>query len=237
MMPAKILLVEDNTEISDYNAKCLKEEGYLVSTATSLAEARRKLESFQADLLVLDIMLPDGSGIDFCREIRAVTACPILFLTNLTEVSQVVKGLRAGGDDYMGKPYRIEELIARIEANLRRVAMYSSMKMTVGNDVLTLDARSQRACLNGRDLLLKPKEYQILDFLMQNRNRYVSASELYAEIWGMSSNEDVRTIFVHISNIRAKLKNANRQGGIVIGKSKLKGYRLVSEEDERWESL
>lgn len=237
MAAAKILLIEDSVEISDYNTKCLEEAGYPVASATTLAEARKKMESFLPDLIVLDIMLPDGSGIDFCREIRAVMTCPVLFLTNLTELSQLVRGLRAGGDDYMRKPYRIEELIARIEANLRRAAMSSSMKMTAGNDVLTLDARSQRASLNDRDLLLKPKEYHILDYLMQNRSRYVSASELYAEIWGMSSNEDVRTVFVHISNIRSKLKNTDPRGRIEIGKSKLKGYRLIFEEDERWELI
>lgn len=237
MTSARILLIEDNMEISDYNAEYLEKVGYLVSAAATLAEARIKLETFHPDLMVLDIMLPDGSGIDFCKEVRTVTTCPVLFLTNLTDVNQIVKGLRAGGDDYMIKPYRMEELLARIEAHLRRAALASSIRMTVGKDVLMLDTRSQRACLNDRDLLLKPKECQILGYLMQNRNRYVSADELYAEIWGMSSNEDVRTVFVHISNIRTKLKSVNRKGNIAIGKSKLKGYRLVSGEGQTWESL
>lgn len=237
MATSRILLIEDNKEISDYNKKCLEIAGYTVATAATLAEGRKKLASFRPELMVLDIMLPDGSGIDFCREIRAITTCPVLFLTNLTELSQIVKGLRAGGDDYMIKPYRIEELIARIEAHLRRVAMPSGLRMTVGKDVLSLDARSQRACLNDRDLLLKPKEYQILDYLMQNRNRYVTATELYAEIWGMSSNEDVRTVFVHMSNIRAKLKSVDRKSKITIGKSRQEGYRLIPQGDERWSSL
>lgn len=232
MTSARILLIEDNMEISGYNAEYLEKSEYLVSAAATLAEARTKLETFHPDLMVLDIMLPDGSGIDFCKQVRAVTTCPVLFLTNLTDVSQIVRGLRAGGDDYMIKPYRMEELLARIEAHLRRAALSSSIRMTVGNDVLMLDTRSQRACLNDRDLLLKPKECQILDYLMQNRNRYVSADELYGEIWGMSSNEDVRTVFVHISNIRAKLKSVNRKGNIAIEKSKSKGYRLVSGEEQ-----
>lgn len=236
MIASRILLIEDNAEISRYNKTCLEEAGYEVSSAVTLAEGRRKLESFRPDLMVLDIMLPDGSGIDFCREIRGVASCPVLFLTNLTEVDQIVKGLRAGGDDYMIKPYRMEELLARIEAHLRRVSMMSNMRMTSGNDVLSLDARSHRACLNGRDLMLKPKEYQIVDYLMQNRNRYVGARELYAEIWGMSSNEDVRTVFVHISSIRAKLKAVHKTGGIELAKSKLKGYRLIPDQDERQES-
>lgn len=237
MAISRILLIEDDTEISEYNKKCMEEAGYCVAAVTTLADARRRLEAFQTDLMVLDILMPDGSGIDFCREIRTVTSCPVLFLTNLTDVNQIVKGLRAGGDDYMIKPYRIEELIARIEAHLRRVEMSSSMQLAVGNDMLSLDSRSQRAFLNNRDLLLKPKEYQILDYLMQNRSRYVSANELYAEIWGMSSNEDVRTVFVHISNIRSKLKSVDRQNGIAIGKLKARGYRLVSGDDERRDSL
>lgn len=233
MGASKILLIEDSAELSDYNKSCLEEGGYSVSTALTLSEARKKLETFNPDMMVLDIMLPDGSGIDFCREIRGITLCPVLFLTNITDLTQIVKGLRAGGDDYMVKPYRIEELIARIEAHLRRISMSSNIKLDSGRDTLSLEVRSQRACLNGRDLLLKPKEYQLLYYLMQNRNRYVTANELYAEIWGMSSNEDIRTVFVHISNIRSKLKAADKDSLIVIDKLKLKGYRIVSCSDER----
>lgn len=233
MEASRILLIEDNTEISEYNKTCMEEAGYMVSAASTLADARRKVEDFQPDLMVLDIMMPDGSGIDFCREIRKNTVCPVLFLTNLTDVSQIVKSLRAGGDDYMIKPYQIEELLARIEAHLRRASMSSSIRVTMGDDVLSLDSRTQRAFLNNRDLMLKPKEYQILDYLMQNQNRYVSANELYVEIWGMTSNEDVRTVFVHISNIRAKLKKADKQDRNLIGKLKFKGYRLLFGGEEK----
>lgn len=233
MAASRILLIEDSKELCEYNKKYLEHEGYRVSSAETLAEARRQLETLRPDLMVLDILMPDGSGIDFCREVRAASACPVLFLTNLAETGQIVKGLHAGGDDYMIKPYRMEELLARIEAHLRRAAMAAGMRMEVEGDALTLDARFQRICLNDRDLLLKPKEYQILAYLMQNRNRYVSAGELYSEIWGLSSNKDVRTVFVHISNIRAKLKAADDRSRIVIGKSKLKGYRLLSGNDEK----
>ncbi|PXX54973.1 two-component system catabolic regulation response regulator CreB [Hungatella effluvii] len=228
MKKYRILLVEDSEEIAAYNRTELEKSGYSVETAGCLDEARKKLELFKPDLLVLDIMLPDGSGVDLCREIReAASSLPILFLSGLGESEQIVKGLRAGGDDYMVKPYRVEELQARIEASLRRLEMMAGSRMTAEGCCLFLDAKTQRAYINEWDLMLKPKEYRLLEFLMRNRNRYTGAAELYGEIWGMESNEDVRTVFVHISNIRSKMRQTYNCCPIVIEGFKNKGYRLV----------
>lgn len=224
----RILLVEDSEEILDYNKEALEQAGYCVEAARSLEGARIKLEQFKPDLLVLDIMLPDGSGVDLCREVReAASSIPILFLSGLGESEQIVRGLRAGGDDYMVKPYRVEELLARIEASLRRLEMMAGSRMAADGYCLLLDAKTQRAYINERDLMLKPKEYRLLDFLMRNQNRYTGAGEMYGEIWGMESNEDVRTVFVHISNIRSKMRKADGHCPIVIEGFKNKGYRLA----------
>lgn len=229
----RILLVEDSEEILDYNMEALEQAGYCVEAARSLEEARIKLEQFKPDLLVLDIMLPDGSGVDLCREVRAAASIPILFLSGLGESEQIVRGLRAGGDDYMVKPYRVEELLARIEAGLRRLEMMAGSRMAADGYCLLLDAKTQRAYINERDLMLKPKEYRLLDFLMRNQNRYTGAGEMYGEIWGMESNEDVRTVFVHISNIRSKMRKADGHCPIMIEGFKNKGYRLaISKEGE-----
>lgn len=228
-----IMLVEDSEEILEYNKEALEEAGYSVETAKSLEGARKKLGLFKPDLLVLDIMLPDGSGVDLCREVRrAASSIPILFLSGLGESGQIIRGLRAGGDDYMVKPYRVEELLARIEANLRRLEMMSSSRMETDGHCLLLDAKTQRAYINGQDLMLKPKEYRLLDFLIRNQNRYTETGELYEEIWGMESNEDVRTVFVHISNIRSKMKKVDGHCPIVIEGFKNKGYRLTAIRED-----
>lgn len=234
MKKYRILLVEDSEEILDYNKEALEQAGYCVEAARTMEGARKKLELFKPDLLVLDIMLPDGSGVDLCREIReAASSIPILFLSGLGESEQIVRGLRAGGDDYMVKPYRVEELLARVESGLRRLEMMAGSRMAAEGYCLLLDAKTQRAYINERDLMLKPKEYRLLDFLMRNQNRYTGAGELYGEIWGMESNEDVRTVFVHISNIRSKMRKADGHCPIAIEGFKNKGYRLaISKEGE-----
>lgn len=229
----RILLVEDSEEILKYNREALENAGYGVEAARSMEGARKKLELHKPDLLVLDIMLPDGSGVDLCREIReAASSLPILFLSGLGESGQIVQGLRAGGDDYIVKPYKVEELLARIEASLRRLEMMAGSRLAADGYCLFLDAKTQRAYINEQDLMLKPKEYRLLDFLMRNRNRYTGAGELYEEIWGMESNEDVRTIFVHISNIRSKMRKAASRCPIVIEGFKNRGYRLATEREE-----
>lgn len=234
MKKYRILLVDDSEEILDYNKEALEQAGYCVEAARTMEETRKKLELFKPDLLVLDIMLPDGSGVDLCREIReAASSILILFLSGLGESEQIVRGLRAGGDDYIVKPYRVEELLARIESGLRRLEMMAGSRMEAEGYCLLLDAKTQRAYINERDLMLKPKEYRLLDFLMRNQNRYTGAGELYGEIWGMESNEDVRTVFVHISNIRSKMRKADDHCPIAIEGFKNKGYRLaISKEGE-----
>ena len=121
MRPYHILLVEDDAPVLAENARRLNAEGYEVSAAAALAEGRRAVRTQAPDLAVLDILLPDGSGLDLCRELRAVAPVPVLFLTSLDDRKQVVDGLRAGGDDYLTKPYHLDELVARVEALLRRV--------------------------------------------------------------------------------------------------------------------
>lgn len=120
MRRSTLLLVEDSKEVLEDNRKALVAAGYEVLAASTLAGARERLARRQPDLILLDVLLPDGNGVELCRELRDSTAAPILFLTSLGESEQIVEGLRAGGDDYVTKPYRMEELLARVEAQLRR---------------------------------------------------------------------------------------------------------------------
>jgi DNA-binding response OmpR family regulator len=199
-----ILLVEDNRKIQEINQRMLIQcGGYRVSLAGNLAEARERLTEAEPNLIVLDIMLPDGSGLDFLEELRRDTDIPVLLLTALAEPDDTVKGLRAGGDDYLSKPYDNAELLARIESLLRRT---SRPPKTLVKGRLTLNMISGMAFVDGKDLLLSHKEFAVLLLLAQNEGKTVSAEYLYKEAWGLPMNDN-RTLLKHISDLRKKLEN------------------------------
>ena len=205
MKPYHILLVEDEPEFLTFNTRHLEAEGYRVTGAATLLEARRAVQAEAPDLVVLDVLLPDGSGLDFCRDLRADTGVPVIFLTSLGERDQIVAGLRSGGDDYLSKPYHIEELVARVEAQLRRAALLRQTGDAPEIQGLELDLIRQRARWEGRDMNLRPKEFQLLALLAQSRNRWSTADELYTAVWGMAAC-DTRTVAMHLSALRLKLR-------------------------------
>ena len=154
-------------------------------TALTIAGARQHLLQAEPDAIVLDILLPDGSGVDFCREIRQNTAAPILFLTSVTGVEQALEGLRAGGDDYLNKPFHIGLLLARIEAFWRRDEIRQRVKPaeTLRCGPLTLDLVAGAAFLHGEDMLLTLKEYALLLLLVQNEGKTLAKQAIYAKVW------------------------------------------------------
>lgn len=181
-----ILLVEDNRHLNKINGSALRLAGYRVLTALTIAGARQHLLQAEPDAIVLDILLPDGSGVDFCREIRQNTAAPILFLTSVTGVEQALEGLRAGGDDYLNKPFHIGLLLARIEAFWRRDEIRQRVKPaeTLRCGPLTLDLVAGAAFLHGEDMLLTLKEYALLLLLVQNEGKTLAKQAIYAKVWG-----------------------------------------------------
>jgi len=191
-----ILLGEDEPDILEYNREQLEQRGYQVTAVSTLGQAEACVLRDNPDLLVLDVMMPDGSGLELCRRLREQFQGPILFLTSLGESSQIVQGLRAGGDDYITKPYDIEELAARIEAHLRRLERRVGEDIHQGGSRLYLNVKSQRAYLDGRDMLLKPKEYRLLAALMRNRGRYMEARGRIGDIekQNFSSYEEIGNI-------------------------------------------
>lgn len=227
-----VLLGEDEPDILGYNREQLEQRGYRVTAVSTLNQVEECVHREPPDLLVLDVMMPDGSGVELCRRLREWFHGPILFLTSLGESSQIVQGLRAGGDDYITKPYDIEELAARIESHLRILERRVKDDIRQDGGRLYLNVKSQRAYLDGRDMLLKPKEYRLLAALMRNRGRYVEAGELYKEIWDMMPNRDIRTVWVHISNLRKKLQGLDGEIIADIECKRALGYRLVMLEIE-----
>ena len=221
----KVLMIEDDPNILELNVKVLARKGIDAITANTLERARKLLYA-QYDLVLLDIELPDGSGLDFAKEIRAVSAAPILMLTGKREGEDVVAGLLGGGDDYLTKPYSIDELYARIVALIRRVEMAQKRgaePRSFGG--LTMDPASGHAYLNGKDMLLKPKEFSLLWELATNRGHFISGEALYERLWGTAALDGGHTLRSHIYQLRKKIEAA---GGIVeIEQERNKGYRLL----------
>ena len=221
----KVLMIEDDPNILELNVKVLARKGIDAIIANTLAKARTLLYA-QYDLVLLDIELPDGSGLDFTKEIREVSAAPILMLTGKREDEDVVAGLLGGGDDYLTKPYSIDELYARIVALIRRVEMAQKRgaePRSFGD--ITMDPASGRAYLNGQDMLLKPKEFSLLWELASSRGQFISGETLYERLWGTAALDSGHTLRSHIYQLRKKIEAA---GGIVeIEQERNKGYRLL----------
>lgn len=202
-MAETILLVEDNPDIMNINRKMLARNGYRVLEAETLQQAEALLAQ-HPDLVILDIILPDGSGLEFCRQVRRHSWVPILFLTALETNGDIVAGFNAGGDGYLAKPYDLDVLLARVAALLRR-AKETALATEIVVGPLRLDLLSSRAILDGNDVHLTQKEFSILLLLVKNQGQQVSAQELYETAWGMDTNNDVRAVRPQISRLRVKL--------------------------------
>ncbi len=222
MSDKRILLVEDNEQIMRGNERLLTRRGYEVVTALTLEEARKAARAQMPDLIVLDIMLPDGSGLDFMGEIRQNSNIPVLLLTGLTTNEDVVRGLTAGGDDYLAKPYDFGVLLARVEALLRRAEQIPE-KLT--RDRLSLDVAAGVAALDGTDLLLTQKEFALLLIFTQNEERFISAEYLYEKVWKLPMEGDGNALKSALKRLRAKLEGS----GYCITLSKGEGYQFERE--------
>ena len=219
-----ILLIEDNSKILESNREYLEAEGYTVHTAVTLKGGRTILQNQEIDLIVLDIMLPDGSGVDFCADIRKRYDIPVLYLTCLEEDAALVGALKAGGDEYMTKPYRLDALSARVMALLRRVRIERSAPEIFKVGPLTVDCGKRMMMLYGADMMLKPKEFDLLLTLIHGMDRLFSAEELYALAWSGSA-VDTQTVRVHISSLRKKLE----ESPFIIVTEQRKYYSLFME--------
>ncbi len=203
-----ILTVEDEPEVLRINARILRRRGYEVYEASGCAEAYAVLDGIMPDLLILDIMLPDGSGYDICRRFREKSDHPIIFLTGKNATADRIEGLITGADYYITKPYEPDELIAvagrLIERHLSTQGKHKELT-AITKGALTVDIPRARATVNGEDVGLTSKEFALLLTLVQNEDREVSPRDLYEAVWGVTSADDVRTVRTHIKNLRRKI--------------------------------
>ena len=222
-----ILLIEDNAVIMDSNREYLELLGYDVHTAYTIREGLQALESRRFDLIILDVMLPDWSGIDFCAKMRERFDIPFLFLTCLDDDATLVEGLKAGGDEYMTKPYSLAALSARAEALLRRVRIERSLEKSFRIGPLLINCGKRRVYLDDEDVMLTPKEFDVLLLLARDMGKGYTAEEIYSRVWG-EEPFDSRTVIVHISCLRRKLR-MDEESPLSIATEKRKYYSLRRE--------
>lgn len=214
MANEKILIVDDEKQICTLIKSFLDQEQYQTYTAYDAETALKICDETDPDLILLDVMLPDISGVDLCLELRRKTQCPILFLSCKSEEIDKIIALSAGGDDYITKPFQSGELIARVKAHLRRNRILASPVKKARNynyEGLYVDLDSHQVFLDGAEVNLTPKEFDILAVLIENPKRVFSMDQLFEMVWKIDSLEgDSRTIMVYISNIRKKIEPEKR---------------------------
>jgi two-component system response regulator ArlR len=205
-MKRQILVVEDEKHILQFLQRGLLYKGFEVLTATSGEEALSLASTCGPDLVLLDIMLPDVSGIEVCRALRASerSALPILMLTAKDELTDKIMGLESGADDYITKPFDFEELVARIRAALRRVESSQRLeKIEVGD--LVIDTATHSVWRGGERIALTRREYDLLELLAQNVGHILTKERIFERIWGYDNEAGLEIIKVYINTLRAKL--------------------------------
>jgi DNA-binding response OmpR family regulator len=213
-MKEKLLVVEDEPVLRETLEYKLTQEGYEVMTADNGKLAVELALAEEPDLLLLDIMLPELDGIEVCRILRKQMSVPILMLTARADEIDKVVGLEVGADDYLTKPFSMRELLARVKALMRRMRMMREdlieqkvavEKLTFGN--LSIDLTRREVTYEGETLHLKPKEYELLRYLVENKGRVLSRDQILQDVWGWDYTGGTRTVDVHIRWLREKVES------------------------------
>jgi DNA-binding response OmpR family regulator len=207
VQPRLVLLVEDEQAITDPLTEALEREGFRAEVVRSLGQGLDKARASRPDIVLLDVMLPDGSGFDLLRELRSDGRTPVIMLTARGDEPDRVLGLELGADDYVVKPFSARELVARIRAVLRRTSAVAAPggPTRIEIDGLELDASARTASLDGEPLELTRKEFDLLALLMSQAGSVVSRERLIDEVWDVNWFGSTKTLDVHVSGLRKKL--------------------------------
>ena len=227
-MHENILLVEDESALRMTLSDRLHSEGFAVDCAADGAEGFQKATHLPFDLIILDVMLPRKSGLDVCRDIRqAGLITPILMLTARGQTIDKVLGLKIGADDYVTKPFDMMELMARIEALIRRAPSRPPSQEGVHQfGSIRVDLRGTEVSRDGKKVALSAREFQLLRYFMEHRGATLSRDELLKEVWGYSAETFTRTVDVHVASLRQKLENDPKQPAIILTVPRL-GYNFA----------
>jgi len=206
-MNENLLLVEDEDDLRITLSDRLHSEGYMVQCASNGEDGLDQATRLPLDLIILDVMLPGRSGLDICHDIRrAGLATPILMLTARSQIVDKVLGLKLGADDYLTKPFETLELLARIEALLRRAPARSEKGEILEFGSLRVDFRGTQVARDGKSVYLSAREFQLLRYLIEHRGKTVSRDEILKEVWNYETTTFTRTVDVHIASLRQKLE-------------------------------
>jgi len=217
-----ILVVDDDPHIRELVRHFLQQEGFTVHEAADGAEALRKLESVKADLIILDIMMPNMDGWDLCRELREHYDLPLLMLTAKGETAEKIKGFQLGTDDYLVKPFDPLELVVRVKALLRRYRIAASQTVRIGN--VTLNRKTFEVIVDGKSTVIPLKEFELLFKLASYPGRTITREQLIEDIWGYDYEGNERTVDVHINRLRERFPEDRHSFRIVTVRGL--GYRL-----------
>jgi len=226
-MNERILIVEDEEALRMTLIDRLVSEGYDVDVASDGQQGLDKATQKAFDLVLLDVMLPRKSGFDVCRDIRAAgMAVPILMLTARGQSVDKILGLKIGADDYVTKPFDTMELLARVEALLRRSRTYSNSLPAVQRiGALAIDLPGTTVARNGKPVPLSAREFQLLRYLLEHRGVTMSRGDILKDVWGYSSETFTRTVDVHIASLRQKVENDPKQPELIVTVPGM-GYKL-----------
>ena len=212
-MATTVLIVEDDRNIAELLQMYLEKEGYAVTIANDGGQGLAKFRAIKPDMVLLDVMMPVMDGWEVCKAIRAEAQTPIIMLTAKSETSDKVQGLRSGADDYITKPFEMREVLARVEAVLRRTSGNSADKKArrLVFDKLTIDMDAFELTVDGKKVDTPPKEMELLFFLASSPNRVYTRNQLLDEVWGFDYFGDSRTVDVHVKRLREKLEDVSSE--------------------------
>lgn len=211
---SKILIVEDDDALRETLEIGLRSNGFEVCQAANGLEAVPVFEKHKPDLVLLDLMLPGKNGIEICQEIRQTSGVPIIMLTARTEDTDMIRGLEAGADDYVTKPYKIEVLVSRIKARLRPIKQVQHTIIKLG--AVELDTLSHEVLKHGKKVSLTPLEYKLLLTLASHPNEVFSREMLLEQVWEYTYKADTRLVNVHVQRLRSKIEEDQEDPKLVI---------------------
>ena len=227
----KILIVEDEGGLRQGLEINLRHENYETATAADGEEAIRLFHAESPDLVLLDLMLPKRSGFEVLDHIRKMSKVPVILLTARGQETDKVRGLRGGADDYVTKPFGVQELFARIDAVMRRSEVATTSKQICEDHLIRLDPATREASANNQKLKLSPKEFDLLMYLFKNRERVVPRDELLSRVWNyrVDLNLNSRTVDTHVTRLRRKLQKAvGTDAAVIVAVAKI-GYRYLGQ--------
>jgi DNA-binding response OmpR family regulator len=234
MQGKKILLVDDDVYIREVTRRVFNRIGAEVVLASDGLEGLQKFFEVQPDLVVLDIMMPNLDGWETCRQIRLTSDVPVIMLTSLSSDDEIVRGLEAGADDFVSKPFKPDVLLARSRAVLRRAKAAESKELykLYQDGHLTVDMENRRVLVGERRISLTPTEYRLLVYMIRNAGRVLSFSQILEKVWGEEYQDSPNYVHVYISHLRQKLEKDARNPQYFVSEHGA-GYRFMKQDLER----